>query len=220
MNKPEECMSHPRSWRAVAAVLLTVLGAGCASETNPTDNCLPGVICTSGAAPTVAALNLPSGALLGTSVTFFAKKGEDREGAIFFRNAEGEIEELVDFEVGANSLLTAPNGRAYVDGDSVAITMTLVGSGQLLFDFQPSGLRFNPNDPAELEIEYGDATGGDINGDGVVNAVDAMLTARLAIWLQERTADPFFRLETSFNNATLEEIEADVLGFTRYAIAY
>jgi len=213
---PETRMPRLRSLTALAAL---VGALGCAASGTDPDTCPPGVACT-GATPTIAALRLPAGDILARSVTFYAKRGEDRAGAISFRNSDGEIEELIELDVKAGSLLLAPNGRRYVIGDSVAITMTLVGSGQLLFDFQPSGPRFNPQEPAELEIEYGDATGGDVNGDGVVNATDTLLQRQLAIWLQERINDPFFRVETSFNDEVLEEIEADVLGFTRFAIAY
>ena len=213
---PETRMPRLRSLTALAAL---VGALGCAASGTDPDTCPPGVACT-GATPTIVALRLPAGDILARSVTFYAKRGEDRAGAISFRNSDGEIEKLIELDVKASSLLSAPNGRRYVVGDSVAITITLVGSGQLLFDFQPSGLRFNPQEPAELEIEYGDATGGDVNGDGVVNATDTALLRQLAIWLQERVNDPFFRIETSFNNEVLEEIEADVLGFTRFAIAY
>jgi hypothetical protein len=49
--------------------------------------------------------------------------------------------------------------------------------------------------------------------------IDARLKSELAIWRQELLADPFVRLG-SVNSEGLEEIEAKILGFTRYAIAY
>jgi hypothetical protein len=83
---------------------------------------------------------------------------------------------------------------------------------------EPNGLTFDPAQPAELKIHYNHADH-DFNEDGVINVIDARLKSELAIWRQELLADPFVRLG-SVNSEGLEEIEAKILGFTRYAIAY
>lgn len=202
--------------------LLLALAAllGCSgSGTGPDDSCPPGVICTGGT-PTLVNLGLTAADLPAQSVSFWARRGSDRAGALFFRKPSGELERLVRLRVRSNSLERRPDGTAFAPGDSVLITMTLANPSKILFDFQPSGLRFSAQDPAELELEYGDASRGDINGDGQVNQADRDLIARLAVWLQESASSPFFRVENSFNDSTIEEIEADILGFTRYGIAY
>jgi hypothetical protein len=48
---------------------------------------------------------------------------------------------------------------------------------------------------------------------------DIQIKSQLAIWRQELPTDPFLRLG-SVNAEDLEEINANILGFTRYAIAY
>lgn len=205
-----------------AALALAAACGGGGGGTGPDDACPPGTVCPppGGAPPTIAPLNLAPGAVQNPSVSFWAVRGQSRSTAILFQDDDGDIEELLKFTVPSNGLLTAPDGRRYAVGDSVRITITLVDPARLLFDFQPSGLRFNPLDPAQLEIEYGDATGGDIDDDGDVDTRDAELSARLAIWLQENASSPFFRVESSRNDEVIDEIEADVLGFTRYGIAY
>ena len=45
-----------------------------------------------------------------------------------------------------------------------------------MFDFQPAGLQFNPNDPARLKAEYQYADH-DFNGDGVIDSTDADIEA-------------------------------------------
>ena len=55
---------------------------------------------------------------------------------------------------------------------------------------EPSGLTFNPAEPAELKIHY-DHADHDFNEDGVVNTADDQIKTTLAIWRQELPADNF-----------------------------
>ncbi len=206
--------------RLLLAALTAAAGTACSSSGTSPDVCPVGTICSPTAQPTIVSLSLSGGRLVSSSVTFWAKKGEDRAGSIFFRRTDGSIDRLVRLKVPGGSLLTRPNGTPFVQGDSIQITISIPDSSKASFEFQPSGLRFSPNDPAELELEYGDASRGDVNGDGRVDAVDRDIITRLGVWLQENANSAFFKLEASFNDQVLEEIEAKVYGFTRYAIAY
>src|SRR5206468_1337140 len=76
------------------------------------------------------------------------------------------------FEVPNDGLYRKPDGTAFAAGDSIQITVTVVDTKQFRFDFQPSGLQFNPNDPARLKVEYHYADP-DFNGDGSVDSGDA-----------------------------------------------
>jgi hypothetical protein len=70
----------------------------------------------------------------------------------------------------------------------------------------------------ELRIRYAEAEG-DFDDDGDADDDDAEIETRLAIWRQEAEGLPFLRLGTvRFDD--LDEVEADLSGFTRYAIAY
>jgi hypothetical protein len=89
---------------------------------------------------------------------------------------------------------------------------------RLLVDFQPAGLRLNPNDPADLRIRWNE-TNPDINRDGAVNEQDEAIKPRLKIWRRESFSEPWMRTP-SVVNVPDEECELDLTGFTRYAIAY
>ena len=125
---------------------------------------------------------------------------------------------FVRFKVGPKALLARPDGSPVAFGDSVLITLRLVDPEALIVDFQPSGLRFDPRDPAELRMSFAE-TDPDVNGDGTVDRADTRLTQRFKIWRQERNVDPWVS-QPSDVLLGLHEVETEVDGFTRYAIAY
>jgi hypothetical protein len=151
--------------------------------------------------------------------SFYARKGEDRELRIYFQDeVGGSGEEFLRLTVPAPSLLSSADGSPFLPGDSVLITVSVVDATQVMFDMEPSGLRFDPVRPAALKIHYSHADD-DFNEDGSIDAADDQVKSALAIWRQETPVSPFVRLG-SVNLENLEEMDADLLGFTRYAIAY
>jgi len=72
--------------------------------------------------------------------------------------------------------------------------------------------------PAELKIEYAE-TGGDLDDDGDVDGDDDAIEQVIDLWRQEQAGQDFVKLG-AVTIEELDEIEADILGFTRYAIAY
>ncbi|MEP7176160.1 MAG: hypothetical protein ABI860_06370 [Gemmatimonadales bacterium] len=157
--------------------------------------------------------------LFNASDSFYAKQGEDREVRIYFQDeVGGSGEEYMRLRVDAPTLLALPDGTPILPGDSVLIHIRVVDPGQMLFELEPSGLRFNPLVPARLKIHY-DHAGGDINDDGRIDVEDETLERTLSIWRQEKPGDPFVRL-TSVLSLQLDEAEAELTGFSRYALAY
>lgn len=151
--------------------------------------------------------------------SFYAKKGEDRELRIYFEDAVGGPgEEYLRLRVDSPSLLSYPDGTLFQVGDSVLITVRVVDPEQIYFEFEPSGLRFNPSVPAELKIEYAE-TEGDLDDDGDVDNDDDAIEQVIDLWRQEQAGQDFVKLG-AIKIEELDEIEADILGFTRYAIAY
>ena len=151
--------------------------------------------------------------------SFYAKKGEDRELRIYFDNGVGGPgEEYLRLRVDSPSLLSYPDGTLFQVGDSVLITVRVVDPEQIYFEFEPSGLRFNPSVPAELKIEYAE-TAGDLDDDGDVDNDDDAIEQVIDLWRQEQAGQDFVKLG-AIKIEELDEIEADILGFTRYAIAY
>jgi hypothetical protein len=202
--------THP--FLMLVALLLAGI-AGCSSSTAPNDTTRP---------PTdlnVIRLAASSRPLFNAADSFYAKKGEDRELRIFFQDdVGGPGEEFLRLRVDAPTLLARPDGTPFAVGDSVLITVRVVDPSRIMFDMEPSGLTFDPARPAQLKIEYAHADH-DFNEDGSINAFDTEIKSRLALWRQELVTDPFVRLG-SINVEDIEEISADILGFTRYAIAY
>jgi hypothetical protein len=202
--------------RGIHRLLLAALvgvAAACSDGSGPNDGTKPpselNVI-------HVASTSAP---LFNPSDSFYAKRGEDREVRIFFQDAEGKAgEEYLRLRVDAPSLLALPDGTPVLPGDSVLIHVRVVDPSQMLFELSPAGLQFNALEPAQLKIHY-DHADGDLNDDGSVDAIDDSIETTLAIWRQEQPGDPFVRL-VSVLSADLDEVEADLIGFSRYALAY
>jgi len=149
--------------------------------------------------------------------SFWAVRGEDRELVMRAQPAPGEVtgEEFLELEVEEDALLRRPDGTRFAEGDSVLITVT-VDPRRFLFDLQPSGLVFNPDEPAELSIRYVLADP-DYDGDGDVDEDDFDFESELSIWRQARPSDPFARLP-SFEIDD-DELEAELPGFSGFALA-
>ncbi len=149
----------------------------------------------------------------------YCKKGVDCELHIYFQDAEGgQGEEYLRLRVDAPTLLERPDGTPIAVGDSVLVKVSVVSVDSILFDLQPTGLKFNPDVPAELRIHY-DHADDDLDEDGDVDTDDDLVEQELDIWRQEAPGEPFVRVGTA-KSEELEEIEADLTGFSRYAIAY
>lgn len=146
------------------------------------------------------------------TASFWAVKGRDRKVELDYVGGE----DFLEFEVKSNSLLRRPDGSIFQNGDSIRITLRLDDSDRLIVYFEPSGLVFNPLQPAELEIRYARASR-DIDRDGDEDERDRALELALRIWKQERAGLPWlpqltFRLDD-------DELEAKVLSFTGFAMA-
>jgi hypothetical protein len=160
--------------------------------------------------------------LLTTDTSFVATRGEDVRVELFYApdpgSGESRGERFLRFELEETSLLRYPDnhpraGTLFADGDTVTITIRLEDD-LLLGSFEPSGLQFDPNDPAELEFRYAEADD-DYDGDG---DSDPELEDDIDLWRQERPGDPWVKIG-ELQDVELDEIEAFLTSFTRYALA-
>jgi hypothetical protein len=146
----------------------------------------------------------------------WARRGEGRRIEIpYARVGSYGGDRCLELNIPGDALWKRPDGTLYQPGDSVLITVTVSNPNQFHFRFEPSGLQFNPQHPAELRISYKWADR-DFNGDGVINDADRNFT--FAVWRQETLAAPWYRLRTEKDD-NVQEARADVLGFTGYALA-
>jgi hypothetical protein len=151
--------------------------------------------------------------------SFYAKRGENREVRLYFADIEGgQGEEYLRLRIDAPSLLARPDGTTFQEGDSILVHVLVVDPAQLLFELQPSGLRFSASNPARLKIHYNHADD-DFNDDGDIDQEDDSIETTLGIWRQETPSDPFVRLGSVLSEDT-KEIDANLEGFSRYALAY
>jgi hypothetical protein len=159
--------------------------------------------------------------LLAKQVSFWPKVGEDRAVRLFYQGATavdtGQL--LLELEVPPDGLSKRPDGTAFQPGDSILITVTVVDTTRFLFDFQPAGLQFNPANPARLKIEYVNANH-DFNGDGVIDARDVAIEAdSLGVWRRDPPDTLWYR-QFAIKFGLPEELDANVLGFSQYAVAW
>lgn len=154
------------------------------------------------------------------TASFWAVRGEDRELRLSYRPRQGQTDstEFLRLRVRDESLLELPNGIPIPVGDSVLIAVTVIDPARLIVEFQPAGLLFSRSEPAELEIRYREADR-DYDDDGDVDGEDDAVEGQLRIWRQELPGQPWVRLSGNVR-ADVDEVRADLTGFTRYAIAY
>ena len=163
----------------------------------------------------------PGAPPIGTvTASFYAKRGSDREIRLYYRPRPGRTDstEFLRFRVRRDALSRKPDGTAFAVNDSILITIRVADPTKLIVEFQPSGLRFNASEPAELKLSFKEA-GGDVDGDGDSDGSDRALERQLGIWFQEVAGQPWHSLtSTVFEDD--DDIEAKVTSFTTYAVAY
>lgn len=143
--------------------------------------------------------------LLRYQLKFYAVAGRSQQWEIHYADADSS--DFLEFTVGSNTLIRDAQGNPLADGDSVEITIA-VDSTLFIMRFLPEGLVFNPDDPARLEIEYAWA-----------DSTFLMEETAIRPWRQERAGDPWQELSPLRFDVDLDEIEVEVPGFTRYALA-
>lgn len=165
--------------------------------------------------PAPTAASLPD-----TAVSFWAKRGEDRELRLYYNSPSGPGtgQEFLRFTVPAAALAQRPDGSAIAVGDSILISVRVTDPSRLIVEFQPSGLKFSAGSPARLRFELAE-TDSDLNGDGVVDSADDVLKTQLSFWRQEAPGQSWFKVASAVFT-DLDEVEANVLGFSGYALAY
>jgi hypothetical protein len=147
-------------------------------------------------------------ALETMDTSFWAVKGQDREVEIRYQGqgGSGTGKEFLEFVVEEETLLRRPDGTPFAEGDSVEITVS-IDPQLFVVTFGPSGLQFNPNEPAKLELDYDEAEDDFLVIEGAIE-----------FWKQENLGDDWER-QISVKTEELDEIEVLMTSFTRYGLA-
>lgn len=158
--------------------------------------------------------------LLTTTASFWAKVGDGREVRLNYQAAvRGDAgEEYLRFEVPGDGLYRKPNGTAFLPGDSILITVTVLDQARFHYGFEPSGLRFSPQHPARLKVKYLHGQH-DFNADGVEDSEDVRIEGILDLWERSGPGALWFRIgAVKFED--LDELDANILSFTEHAVAW
>jgi len=212
-------MRHPRIVLAAVIAIVGIVAACTEVPVEPNEPLRPTANDTSLLVNALApAVGAP--AIANPVVTFYAVAGQNRQAFMYYRSRPGRADSTVfiRFRVSNGSLLARPDGTPFADGDSVLITMTLIDPEKLIVRFAPSGLQFDPLDPADIKFNFLE-TDDDLDDDGVITAADSTFATMLAIWKRENANEPWYK-QTSILSTELHEIEAEVTGFTEYIIAW
>lgn len=147
------------------------------------------------------------------SASFWAVRGQERSIALRYNDTGAEF---MRFTVGAESLERRPDGSAFAAGDSIQISVRVDETGNVAFDFQPSGLRFSGSKPAILRIDATRAED-DIDGNGQVNLGDLLLALRSSVWKRELPGLPWLKLPAI--NLSGDIVQTNVHDFTGFGMA-
>lgn len=158
-------------------------------------------------------------ALYAESTSFWARYDQDREARLYYQGASPSDsgEELLRFSVPAGALARRPDGSMFGQSDSILITIK-ADTAKFIFTFGPSGLTFDPLNPARLHIQFNEANP-DYNDDGVVNLSDSVAKAKLQLWRREPNDTAWTSLSSLLIQET-DEIEGNITSFTEYAVAW
>ena len=117
---------HAPNRTFLAALLASALAACSSDSFMPTTPAGPTEVSESSLnVITVSPTELPE----TTSVSFYAVKGDKREQRLYSERADGSRgDEYLRLTVDDNSLLAAPDGRPFLRGDSVLITILVAAS--------------------------------------------------------------------------------------------
>ena len=216
MTMTSRCSRAPASLAILAALAMV---AACGSErvSAPTTETSAAAPTANGAKPwagtddpqfLMASASAP--AIANPVIAFWAKKGVDTTVVMYYHARPGHSDSttFMRFRVRAKSLVTRVDGSSLANGDSLLITVTLADAAALKLDFQPSGLQFSSHDQAVLKMNYSEAAP---FGAGNVQA--------LCIWKKESPLDPWLRVSSVVMDGT-DDVQANIAGFTGYAMAY
>jgi hypothetical protein len=214
-------MHVPNRWFAAALVIVL---AACATDSptavpHSSAPPVPGISASQGADDPHFLVTDPGAATIANPVIqFWAKRGVEQTVRMYYHAVAGSRDSVAFFtlRLRARSLLRRPDGTAFAAGDSVLITLTLADAEHGVVDCQPSGLVFERRSPVTVRISYANAS---MDDDGTLVPLDASLAQRLSVWRRESATSPWL-VVPSAELAESSEVEAEIGGFTGYALAW
>jgi hypothetical protein len=147
-------------------------------------------------------------------VSFWAVRGESRFVNINYQSTIDE-EKHPFLRLTTTDPTFVPGVGELAVGDSVLITVT-VDTTKIGVALEPSGLQFG--EPSQLDVFYGGA-GGDLNGDGVADSLDAGVEQQLlGLWYREEAGEEWTQLSASQDTSD-KSFHYALPHFCEYAVA-
>jgi hypothetical protein len=198
--------------RRLLVGLAALAAWACSDSTNPAPKTTsqPHFVVQASAAPP----------LYAESTSFWAKYDSTREARLYYQGSSpGDSgEELLRFTVPAGALASRPDGTVFGPGDSTRITIK-ADTSRFIFTFEPTGLQFDPFNPARLRVQFADANQ-DFDEDGKITSSDSIAKSKLVFWRREPTDTLWAPTTGSLVSEELDEIEGEISSFTEYAVAW
>jgi len=151
-------------------------------------------------------------------LSFWAVKGQEATVGVNYVSNEQANGSFLSFTVPANGLYARADGALLSQGDSVEITVT-IDPDQLLVRFQPAGLVFNQDAPAQLELWY-EVADGDLDGDGDVDEADSAIQQnQLGLWYQQEAGTLWYPIVSSHDSGR-EWFKTHLYHFSGYVVSW
>ncbi|MDH3289994.1 MAG: hypothetical protein OEO20_12920 [Gemmatimonadota bacterium] len=151
-------------------------------------------------------------------VSFWATQGTATSVRINYRSTDDTWLPFLDLALNETSLVAWPDGES---GDRVLITVR-VDTVELRVHVGPSGLIFNPRDPALLTLWYSGADP-DLNRDGRIDLLDDTIEREgLHVWTRPKPFDPWVTLDDT-QSVEEKRFIVDLFGeasYSGYAVSY
>jgi len=148
-------------------------------------------------------------------VSFWAVRGQARSAQLNYLDATGGTSHpfllltITDPE-------TLPDGSTLAEGDSVLVTVR-IDTTKIGVSLEPTGLHFGA--PALMQMWY-DGAGGDLNGDGVVDAADTYVENQLlGMWYREGDVSSWERIPAT-QAVDQKSFTVALPHFSQYAVSW
>jgi hypothetical protein len=150
--------------------------------------------------------------------SFWAFTERDAGYTVSVLGTDGTWRPYVTLTVPRGSLLRKPGGGEFARQDSVLITLR-VDPASLQMELEPTGLVFNPLNPARLSMSYLDSDP-DLNRDGRIDGLDDYIgQVLLGLRTREHDGDPWLALPST-NDPVSRQLFGDLHHFTGYAVSW
>jgi hypothetical protein len=152
-------------------------------------------------------------------VSFWAHVGKASLVTVTYQPAPGQWlgQPFLSFYIPKNGLVAGADGAPLKRGDSVSITLT-IDSVSFSTHFEPSGVLFSKNFPANLTLWYENANL-DLNGNGVVDGWDWSQLQQLAFWYHTAKTQGWSKLPST-NDTQQTFVSTALYHFSEYALSW